>query len=101
MAAVSAFCALPALPASRCAKAIDSAFCVQPALQASRCAKAIDSALCAEPALISHLGQALGVDVQNLDLNRLVDVAEPLTPEQQARSLLAIGAALRFERATL
>lgn len=55
----------------------------------------------AEPALHAHLGQALGVDVQNLDLNRLLDVAEPLSAEQQGRSLLAIGAALRHERATL
>jgi MSHA biogenesis protein MshI len=55
----------------------------------------------AEGALHSHLGQALGVQVENLDLNRLLDTAEPLSPEQQARSLLAIGAALRHERATL
>ncbi|MGQ0586737.1 MAG: hypothetical protein ACT4PK_06005 [Gammaproteobacteria bacterium] len=55
----------------------------------------------AEAPLLSHLGQALGVEVQNLDLNRLLEAAEPLTPEQQSRSLLAIGAALRYERATL
>ncbi|MGH8442342.1 MAG: hypothetical protein ACRETF_05510 [Nevskiaceae bacterium] len=55
----------------------------------------------AEAPLLSHLGQALGVEVQNLDLNQLLDAAEPLTPEQQGRSLLAIGAALRYERATL
>jgi MSHA biogenesis protein MshI len=55
----------------------------------------------AEPALVAHLGQALGVSVQNLDLNALIDTDRPLTQEQQARSLLAIGAALRFERATL
>lgn len=55
----------------------------------------------ANAALHGHLAQALGVQVQELDLNRLLDSAEPLSPEQQARSLLAIGAALRHERATL
>ncbi len=55
----------------------------------------------AESALRSHLSQAIGVEVQNLDLNRLLETAEPLSEEQQARSLLAIGAALRYERATL
>jgi DNA-binding MarR family transcriptional regulator len=54
-----------------------------------------------DAALNSHLSQAIGVSVQGLDLNRLLDTAEPLSPEQQARSLLAIGAALRYERATL
>lgn len=51
--------------------------------------------------LLKHVSQAIGVPVQHLDLNRLVDSAEPLSPEQQARSLLAIGAALRQERTTL
>src|SRR5689334_19631193 len=51
--------------------------------------------------LNAYLSQAIGVEVKNLDLNRLLDVAEPLSNEQQARSLLAIGAALRYERATL
>jgi MSHA biogenesis protein MshI len=55
----------------------------------------------AEDALHAHLGHALGVQVQGLDLNRLLDTAEPLSTEQQARGLLAIGAALRHERATL
>lgn len=54
-----------------------------------------------DAALNAHLSQAIGVSVQGLDLNRLLDTAEPLSPEQQARSLLAIGAALRHERATL
>jgi MSHA biogenesis protein MshI len=52
-------------------------------------------------ALHAHLAQALNVKVQDLDLNRLLEVAEPLSPEQQARGLLAVGAALRHERATL
>jgi len=55
----------------------------------------------ADAPLRTYLGQAIGVGVESLDLNRLLDIAEPLTPEQQARSLLAIGAALRYERATL
>jgi MSHA biogenesis protein MshI len=55
----------------------------------------------AEATLHSYLGQALGVQVQSLDLNQLIETGEPLSPEQQARSLLAIGAALRYERATL
>ena len=55
----------------------------------------------ADTPLRTYLSQAIGVGVESLDLNRLLDVAEPLTNEQQARSLLAIGAALRYERATL
>ena len=55
----------------------------------------------ADAALVSHLSQAIGVEVQNLDLNRLLETAEPLSEEQQARGLLAIGAALRHERTTL
>ncbi len=55
----------------------------------------------AESKLNAYLAQAIGVEVASLDLNKLLDVAEPLTNEQQARSLLAIGAALRYERATL
>jgi MSHA biogenesis protein MshI len=54
-----------------------------------------------ETVLRAYLGQALNVTVQELDLNRLVDTTEPLTADQQARGLLAIGAALRHERATL
>lgn len=54
-----------------------------------------------ETVLHAYLGQALNVTVQDLDINRLVDTAQPLTADQQARGLLAIGAALRHERATL
>ena len=53
------------------------------------------------PALRSHLSQAIGVEVENLDLNRLLETSPALSDEQQARGLLAIGAALRYERATL
>ena len=52
-------------------------------------------------ALRGYLGQALNVQVQDLDLNKLLDTAEPLSNEQQSRALLAVGAALRHERATL
>jgi MSHA biogenesis protein MshI len=55
----------------------------------------------AASALRGYLGQALNVQVQELDLNKLLDTAEPLSSEQQGRALLAIGAALRHERATL
>jgi MSHA biogenesis protein MshI len=55
----------------------------------------------ADGRLNGYLSQAIGVDVKSLDLNQLLDVAEPLSKEQQARNLLAIGAALRYERATL
>jgi MSHA biogenesis protein MshI len=55
----------------------------------------------ADPALYPHLSQALGIEVQGLDLTRLLDFPNGLSPEQQGRSLLAIGAALRQERATL
>ena len=55
----------------------------------------------AEPGLCAHLSQAIGARVEGLDLNRLLETSETLSPEQQARSLLAIGAALRHERTTL
>jgi MSHA biogenesis protein MshI len=56
----------------------------------------------ADEALHAHLSQAIGVQVEALDLNRLLDVpGGGLSPEMQARCLLAVGAALRQERATL
>jgi MSHA biogenesis protein MshI len=55
-----------------------------------------------EDALRTYLGSAVGVEVHALDLNRLLDVpGGGLAPEAQARALLAIGGALRQERATL
>jgi MSHA biogenesis protein MshI len=54
-----------------------------------------------EQALHKYLAQALGTRVQALDLNQLFDVPAGLDAEAQARGLLAIGAALRQERATL
>jgi MSHA biogenesis protein MshI len=55
----------------------------------------------ADDAIHAHLRQVLGIDVRALDLNQLMDIPGGISPEQQARSLLAIGAALRQERATL
>ena len=54
-----------------------------------------------DSALHRHLSKSLGVPVQGLDLNSLLDIPGGLTPELQARSLLALGVALRQERATL
>jgi MSHA biogenesis protein MshI len=55
----------------------------------------------AEPQLFPYLSQAIGARVEGLDLNQLLDIPGGMTAEMQARSLLAIGAALRQERATL
>jgi MSHA biogenesis protein MshI len=55
----------------------------------------------AESRLHLHLSQAVGVQVQGLDLNQLLDAPGGLSGELQGRCLLAIGAALRQERATL
>jgi MSHA biogenesis protein MshI len=55
----------------------------------------------AEPALFKHLAQAVGVEVQALDLNQLLDIPGGMPAEMQARSLLAIGGALRQERVAL
>lgn len=51
--------------------------------------------------LYRHLAKTLGVRVQDLDLNELLDIPGRLSPEAQARGLLALGAALRQERTTL
>jgi len=48
-----------------------------------------------------YLAEQLGIAVRVLDLNRLVDCAQPLEAEVQARCLPAIGAALRREERTL
>lgn len=53
------------------------------------------------PALHRHLSRALGVNVQDLNLKDLLEFSGEMTFEQQARSLIAIGAALRQERTTL
>jgi hypothetical protein len=55
----------------------------------------------AEGALHAHLSQALGTPVRALDLNDLLETQSGLSADMQARCLLAVGAALRQERATL
>ncbi|MGD8483791.1 MAG: hypothetical protein PVJ63_01165 [Thioalkalispiraceae bacterium] len=47
------------------------------------------------PGLISHLAGNLGVQVQMLDLNNLLDCSAPISQQEQSNSFLAIGAALR------
>lgn len=45
--------------------------------------------------LVQHLTSNLGVKVQMLDLNNILDCAVPISLQQQHRGFLAIGAALR------
>jgi hypothetical protein len=47
------------------------------------------------PDLIPHLENYLSADVRLLDLNSAFEVNEFLSPEIQARCIMAIGAALR------
>lgn len=51
--------------------------------------------------LESRLKRVLGLPVRRLDLNQMLDCATPLDETQQARCLLAIGAALRHEETAL
>lgn len=53
------------------------------------------------PGLAPHMANNLGVPVRVLDLNALLDCAEPLSDAAQARCLPAIGAALREEERAL
>ncbi len=53
------------------------------------------------PALHRHLGRSLGVNVQDLNLKDLLEFSGEMTAEHQARSLMAVGAALRQDRTTL
>jgi MSHA biogenesis protein MshI len=53
------------------------------------------------PKLHRYLGHSISVPVHPLDLGLLLDAPTTLTPELQARCLLAIGAALRQDRPTL
>jgi MSHA biogenesis protein MshI len=55
----------------------------------------------ADASLFEHLSQGLGVQARPLDLNELLEIPGGMAPDAQARSLLAVGAALRQERATL
>jgi len=53
------------------------------------------------PGLDDYLKQSLGLNVRTLDLSEIVDMEEPLTTQQQAHCLSAVGAALRQEQTTL
>jgi MSHA biogenesis protein MshI len=53
------------------------------------------------PFLAEGLRDALGLTLQEVDLNELIECDSPLEPAEQARSLLAIGAALRREERAL
>ncbi len=53
------------------------------------------------PFLKEHLTEALDVPIQEVDLSQLMDVDGELELTQQARGLLAIGAALRQEEVVL
>ncbi|KPJ94531.1 MAG: hypothetical protein AMJ53_05070 [Gammaproteobacteria bacterium SG8_11] len=53
------------------------------------------------PGLVDYLSSNTGVATAILDVNDIVDSAEPLGIQQQAQCLLAIGAALRQEKKTL
>jgi MSHA biogenesis protein MshI len=47
------------------------------------------------PGVINYLAAALGLQVRLLDLNAVLDLAQPLSEEIQAKCFFAIGAALR------
>jgi MSHA biogenesis protein MshI len=53
------------------------------------------------PGLVDYLSRNTGIATAILDVNEIVDSTEPLDNQQQARCLLAIGAALRQEKKTL
>lgn len=53
------------------------------------------------PFLGQHLESSLGVNVQSVDLNELLDCPQPVERALQARCLLSIGAALRREEVAL
>lgn len=53
------------------------------------------------PGMVSYLASALGVQVRMMDLNSMIDLAEPLDDAMQSHLFLAIGAALREEDAVV
>ncbi len=53
------------------------------------------------PGLLGYVGGQLGIPVRTLDLNALLESAEPLSDTLQAECLLAVGAALRREEKVL
>lgn len=53
------------------------------------------------PPMAEYLGGQLGIPARVLDVNEIIDVAEPLDWLQQSQCLLAIGSALRQESVAL
>lgn len=53
------------------------------------------------PFVAEHLESSLGVNVQQVDLNELLESEAPMEKPLQARCLLALGAALRHEEVAL
>lgn len=53
------------------------------------------------PGMIPHFSANLGVAVSMLDLNNVLECAQPLSTQLQAQCLTAIGAALRTEKKSL
>jgi len=53
------------------------------------------------PFVAEHLESSLGVNVQQVDLNELLDADVPMETPLQARCLLALGAALRQDEVAL
>jgi MSHA biogenesis protein MshI len=53
------------------------------------------------PFLVQHLESSLGINIQSVDLNELMDCPQPVEQALQARCLLAVGAALRRETVAL
>jgi len=51
--------------------------------------------------LDTYLNQSLGLNVRTLDLAEIIDMDQPLSAQQQAQCLSAVGAALRQERTVL
>ena len=53
------------------------------------------------PFVNEHLQSSLGINVQTVDLNELLECEEPIDQAIQSRCLLAVGAALRREEVAL
>jgi len=51
--------------------------------------------------ILPHLSANLGIAVSILDINSVMEVDEPMSNELQAKCLLSIGAALRYEQKAL
>lgn len=53
------------------------------------------------PGILDYLSSQLDVPVRGLNVNELIDVTEPISPNIQSHCMLAIGAALRQESVSL